>query len=93
MLNDRRDVRKYQVRRRRAGDNEIDILDVDTRRLDRFFCRLDTHIRCRLIGLDNMAPFNTRAGLDPLIRSIDDLLEIEIGHHPFRQVTPGTNDA
>jgi hypothetical protein len=86
VLDQRRDIREDQVRRRRARDNKIDIRHVDARIVDRDLRRLDAHIGSRLVFFNDVAALDTGTGSNPLISRVDDLLQIEVRHDTFRQV-------
>ncbi len=93
MLDDRRDVRKDHVRRRRSRYYEVDVIGRDTCILHRRRCRLTTHVRGRLVGFDDVAALDAGSGTDPLIRRVDDLLEVEVRHHSLGQIASRADDA
>jgi len=84
---------KHLIRRGRSHDNEIYILGTLSRRLHGAPCRLFRQVAGGFILPGYMPLDDTRPVLDPLIGSINDLLQIMIGHHRFRQVTAGTDDS
>ena len=48
-LNDRGDVREYQVRAGRTNDDQIDVLSGNAGTLDGILCRFHAQIGCQLI--------------------------------------------
>jgi hypothetical protein len=92
MLHEGRDIGKNQVRGRRTYRYEVDVFGSNVRGCHRLLCRLDTHVRRRLVRRDGVPAFDTRARANPLVGRVDDLLQVEVRKNLLRQVTPGTGN-
>ena len=79
-------ARKHHVRRRRAHDDEVDVLGRESRLRDRPERRLLREIGGRHAGIDDVALTNACALKNPLIGRVDQLLEILVGEQTRRDV-------
>jgi hypothetical protein len=87
------DAGKNMIRRGGAQDDQIDSARLQPRRLQRSAGRLFGQIAGRLIGCGDMALLDSGALDDPVCRGVDQLFEIGVCQHFFRQVAAGSNDS
>ena len=84
---------KYDVRRRRCDNDEVDIRRIHA-------CRMQRPLRCgqcevagQLAFRGDMPAADAGAGSNPFIRGIDRARQIVVGHDFFRQITSRTDYA
>ncbi len=93
MLDQRRAGRDQLVRRDGADDDQVEVLGQEPRRLERAASRGDGHVRRRLAFGDVAALADARALDDPLVRGVDDLLEVGIRDDPLGHIGTRAGDA
>jgi len=93
VLDDRGAGRDHLIRRDRADDDEVEVLGREPRRLERAPPGDHGHVRGRL-AVGDVAPLaDPRALDDPLVRRVDDLLEVRIRDDALGHVGTRTGDA
>jgi len=85
--------RKSIIRGRGPDHNQIDFSGVNLGLGQRFLRGLDSHMTGAFVSGGDMTLFDAGAGGYPLIRSLDHLLEIVVGHHAVRNVFTKPQDA
>src|SRR5260221_7888984 len=81
------------VRGARRDDDQIEILRPHLRLVERCSGGLDTQRARRLLGRGD-APFaDARPRANPLVRGVDQLGQLRVGHDPFGQVLAPAGDA
>ena len=91
LLHEASGARENVVGRGRGDDDQVDVLAVDTGRLDRPFGRLDGQVARRDIGLGPVTRRDAAARDDPLVASLDALLgklsrQVGVRDAPRRQI-------
>ncbi len=93
LLHQRRNIGKYEIRRRRPDNNEIDIFRLHLGGLYRSLCRFNAQGRRGFLFRGKVAPLDTGTGPNPFVAGLNDILEIGIRHDAFRQIAAGTSDS
>jgi hypothetical protein len=93
VLDQRGARRDHLVRRDRADDDQVEVLGQEPRRFESAPSGRDRHVRRRLAFGDVAALADPGALDDPLVRRVDDLLEVGVRDDPLGHVGTGTGDA
>ena len=78
--------RERAVGRGGGADDEVDVDGIDAGADERLMGRGDAEIGGQLVVAGDMALANARALDDPVVRRVDDLGHVGVGHYALRQM-------
>ncbi len=84
--------REEHVRGGGGDDDEVELVRPDAAPAEGVLRRQGRDRARGGARLDDVPPLDPGAGADPLVRGVDDLLEVGVRHHPLRDVRPERGD-